>query len=97
MKITNEQLKQLIKEELEKVISEMENYNSMDEEQLYDELERSHGEVMQTKSRDAFYNFMMIARELLRINPDAEMNIKSFIQDVPMEVWSGSWDDFVGR
>ena len=95
MKITNEQLKQIIKEELENVMMEMENYGYMDEQELYDELERSHGEVLQTKSKDAFRNFRMVAKELLKINPDAEMNIKSLIQDIPMDVFSGSYEDFI--
>ena len=96
MKITNEQLKQLIKEELENVMMEMENYGSMDEQQLYDELERSHGEVLQTKSKAAFNNFRMIAKELLELTKgDAEMNIKSLIQNIPMDVWSGSYEDFI--
>ena len=95
MKITNKQLKQIIKEELENVMMEMEDYNSMDEKELYDELERSHGKVLQTQSKDAFHKFRMIAKKLLKINPDAEMNIKTLIQAIPLEIWSGSYEDFI--
>ena len=39
MKITNEQLKQIIKEELDNIMAEMADYSQMDGDQLYGELE----------------------------------------------------------
>ena len=62
MKITNEQIKQIIKEELEKVMAEMVDYSTMD----IQELEKEFEAAIDTDFEEA----KKIAAEALKIDPN---------------------------
>ena len=99
MKITNEQLKQIIKEELDNIMAEMADYSQMDSDQLYGELEDLYFLIVKdnAKSREektaAVREFEKVGKELLKVTKgDAHSSVYSMWEEISkLGLGIGDW------